>query len=123
MTRSRRYIAIFVFFVVIAIFPQTIFATKKICEECTAADACTGSLKCVDNNGKLVGGATKGTCGDLCPAGTICFRNPACVSTFSELINKIANFICQSFIKWHSFWTKHSASNNNICLAINNWFN
>ena len=93
MTRSRRYIAIFVFFVVIAIFPQTIFATKKICEECTAADACTGSLKCVDNNGKLVGGATKGTCGDLCPAGTICFRNPACVSTFSELINKIANFI------------------------------
>lgn len=96
MSANRRILTIIALFAVLAFFPQLGYSTgagtKKMCTSCVASNECKGSLECVDQDGHL-GTTSPRTCGDLCPAGAICFRNPACVSTFSELIDKIANFI------------------------------
>jgi len=94
MDNKPRILTIVVLLAVLIFLPQlgygTGAGTKKPCAPCAASDECKGSLKCVNNSGVV---ANPGTCGDECLAGTICFRNPACVSTFSELIDKVASFI------------------------------
>ncbi|MFH0791959.1 MAG: pilin [bacterium] len=94
MVTKSRILAVVALLAVLVIFPQigygTGAGTKKPCAACADSNECKGSLKCVNNSGVV---ANPGTCGDECVSGTICFRNPACVSTFEELINKVASFI------------------------------